>query len=391
MRLNEKTVRAITPPLKGYRLVRDDGLTGFAVRVTAKGAKSFTLNYTIDGRERRLTIGKWPAWTTTAARQRAKELRQQADRGIDPLEQRQHRREAPTFAELAEEYMARHGDSKKSAAAMAGMLGRDVLPVIGRRKAEDLKRRDIIALVEAKVRQTPIAGNRVLQLVRGIFNWGIGVDLVEYNPCHKVKAPAEENGRDRVLSAAEIRTVWNALPTASLTPTTAALLRLVLTTGQRPGECCAAEWDEIDGHWWTIPASKTKNDLAHRVPLSGLALEIIDGQRNDTALVFPSRYSSLKPASKAGLSTAVQLNECFGVPHWTPRDLRRTAASHMASIGVQRFIIGRVLNHSEPGITKVYDRHSYDAEKRAALAKWERHLRSIIGQGERAEVVEIGS
>ena len=101
MKLNETAVRKLPPPTTGYILFRDDELTGFAVRVTAQGAKSFTLNYTVDGRERRMTIGKYPAWSATAARLRVKELRQQIDRGIDPLGEKQKRRKAPTFADIA--------------------------------------------------------------------------------------------------------------------------------------------------------------------------------------------------------------------------------------------------------------------------------------------------
>jgi len=186
MQLNETAVRKLPSPATGYTIFRDDEMTGFAVRVTGNGAKSFVLGYTIDGRERRMTIGKYPNWSATAARQRVKELRQQIDRGIDPLGEKQQRRKAPTFADIAKEYWERHAVNKKSGQAYAAVLDRDVLPVWGKRKAEDIRRRDVIALVEAKAKSAPVGANRLLELVRGMFNWAISRDLLEYNPCIQV-------------------------------------------------------------------------------------------------------------------------------------------------------------------------------------------------------------
>ena len=390
MKLNETAVRKLPPPTTGYILFRDDEMTGFAVRVTAGGAKSFVLGYTVDGRERRLTIGKYPSWSATAARQRVKELRQQIDRGIDPLGEKQQRRKAPTFADIAKEYLERHAVNKKSGKAYAAVLDRDVLPMWGKRKAEDIKRRDVIALVEAKAKSAPVGANRLLELVRGMFNWAISRDLLEYNPCIQVKAPTKEKSRERVLSADEIRIMWSVLDAAPITPVVAGVLRFILTTAPRPGVTCAAEWTEIDHDWWTIPGSKTKNGLAHRVPLSSLALEILSERPKTGKYVFPSRYRSRNThTSEPSIANAVNLNGCFRLPHWTPHDLRRSGASHMASLEIARFVVGRVLNHAEPGVTKIYDRHSYDAEKRAALERWERRLRTIIGVPVESKVVEI--
>ena len=391
MKLNETAVRKLPPPATGYTIFRDDEMTGFAVRVTANGAKSFVLGYSVDGRERRMTIGKYPAWSATAARQRVRELRQLIDRGVDPLGDKLQRRQAPTFADIAKEYLERHAVNKKSGKEYAAALEREVLPEWGRRKAEDIKRRDVIALVEAKAKSAPIAANRLLALVRGMYNWAISRDLLEYNPCFQVKPPAKEQSRDRVLSADEIRVMWSALDDAPLTPTVVGILRFILVVGQRPGEVSTAEWTEVDGDWWTIAGSKTKNQLAHRVPLSSLALEILSNQPQTSKYIFPCRYQRKNThTSESSAANAVNRSRYFGLPRWTPHDLRRTAATTMASLGVARFVIGRVLNHAEPGVTKIYDRHSYDPEKRAALEKWERRLRAIISEPAGGKVVSIG-
>ena len=393
MRLNEAAIKKTEPPKAGNRVHYDDEIAGLGLRVTAAGARSFILNYRHEGRERRLTIGKWPAWTATAAREEAKKLRVKLDQGIDPLATKEERRKAPTVRDIAEQYMEIDGPRKKWGATEKQYLERDVLPVWGRLKAEDIKRRDVIALVERKAQQTPTAANRLLGVVRSMFNWAIRRDLLEVNPCLQVKPPAQENRRDRVLTEDEIRALWEKLDTAAMAPACRAALRLILATAQRPGEVIGAERSEFDigARWWTIPAPRSKNRNAHRVPLNGLALELIGGLENRGRFLFPSPYKPDSPITVAGLSNAVSVNQAhFGIARWTPHDLRRTAASHMASAGVSRFIVGRVLNHADRSTTAIYERYSYDLEKRKALDAWARKLQQIITGKPAGKVVPIG-
>lgn len=147
-------------------------------------------------------------------------------------------------------------------------------------------------------------------------------------------------------------------------------------------------WAEIEGDWWTIPPERSKNGLAHRVPLSPQARAILDALPHAGAHVFPGRKDGRPMANyqKAwqALTAVAKLEDV--VSH----DLRRTAASGMASLGVPRLVIAKVLNHVEPGITRVYDRHSYDAEKKDALTKWGRQLKAILaGKQGAAEVIPL--
>ncbi len=153
------------------------------------------------------------------------------------------------------------------------------------------------------------------------------------------------------------------------------------------------EWDELDLErgWWAIPREKTKGDRAHRVPLNDLALEVLAGwPRGDGPWVFPSRQG--KPLKVLALSQEVRLNRGhFGLPRFTPHDLRRTAASHLGAVGVDRFILGRLLNHSDREVTGIYDRYTYDKEKRRAMEKWATKLRRILGREvDQEKVVSIG-
>ncbi len=395
MRLNEAAIKGTKAPGTGYLLVRDGEIPGFGLRVTANDARAFVLTYTVEGRQRRLTIGTWPAWTATAARERAKELRRHIDSGQDPLEEKRARREAPTVEELAKDYLERHAAKLKSGGILREYIDRDILPVWGKWKAEDVRRRDVIELVECKAQDTPIAGNMLLGVVRGLFNWAIEKDLLEQNPAFKVKPPAPKNARDRWLSEAEIRQFWTRLDSAAMESECRAALRLILITAQRSGEVLSAERAEIDTDtgWWLIPAAKAKNKLQHGVPLSSLALDQIK-KLNPGRWLIRSRYTSKDAhTSVAGLSNALAANQQhFGLARFTPHDLRRTAATHMTkTCGVPRFIVGQVLNHSEKGVTAIYDRHSYDPEKKSALEKWDRELRRILGVPQRAKVVELVS
>jgi integrase len=391
LKLNEQVIKSAALPERGYVLLRDGELPGFALRVMASGARSFVLCYTANGVGRRMTIGGWPAWTAAAAREHAKELRRRIDLGEDPLMEKQARRDAMTVSELAREYLERHAAKKKSGKVLAEYLRRDVLPAWGRWKAEDVRRRDVIELVEKKADRTPVAGNMLLGVIRAMYNWAIEKDLFEQNPAARVKPPAEKRPRERWLTEGEIRKVWTRLEAARMAPECRRALRLILITAQRPGEVLSMESTEVDrdADTWIIPAEKSKNGKQHTVPLSSLALETI-AECEPGRWLFPGWNATGRHLSVAGLSNAAASNQAhFGIPRWTPHDLRRTAATWMVKSGVPRFIVERVLNHSDKSIGSVYDRHSYDTEKRAGLERWERELRRIIGRPAKAKVVEL--
>jgi integrase len=244
-----------------------------------------------------------------------------------------------------------------------------------------------------------------------MFNFALSRDIVPANPCQQVRAPAAENQRDRALSVDEVRRLWEALDTACLEPTevgdndagrlsmakgTALALKFQLVTAQRKGEVACAAWSEIDldTKIWTIPVEKSKNRLPHRVPLTDLALKLLEEIRSISRAdqedpddrspwLFPSpRAKGQQHILETAIDRAVRNNrEAFGIPYWVPHDLRRTAASMMTSIGVSRLTVSKILNHVERGVTASYDRHSYDNEKRKALEAWSRKLESILTSG----------
>jgi integrase len=174
-----------------------------------------------------------------------------------------------------------------------------------------------------------------------------------------------------------------------------AAIRLILITGQRPGEILGMEWSEIDfeSATWEIPSAKAKNAETHQVPLSLMALKIAMSLPRHGKFAFPSRTGASidesRPMKTHALSSAVRRNrELLGLEQFCPHDLRRTAATFMSSLGVERFIISRILNHTERSITSVYDRYGFDKEKRRALVMWAGKLEEIL-VGRKRKVISI--
>lgn len=366
----------------------DEEVAGLLLRVTETGKRTWYVFYRVKGQgvaRRRMLIGEYPGITLSEARRRARSILDDAAVGIDRGAEKQLADGVITFQALADEYLEKWAEVRKkerSAKEDARILKKDVLPKWKRRKINQIKRRDVIELLDAvNARGLQVHANRVLALVRKIFNWAISRDLLEANPCAQVQAPCQEVQRDRVLSEDEIKKFWAACD--RLQPVVAASFRMRLVTAQRGGEVQHMRWADLDleSGWWTIPAEFAKNGLAHRVPLSPLALSLLDEIKELTKAkksewVFPSRMVKDKPLSNP--SHSGKLARTYSGVEFELHDLRRTAASHMASMGVQRLVLSKILNHVETGVTAVYDRHSYDQEKRQALDVWAERLIEIL-------------
>jgi integrase len=266
---------------------------------------------------------------------------------------------------------------------------------LGDRKARDISRRDLVAFLESIVdRGAPVTANRVHALLVQLFNWATAKDLLPASPMAGVERPGgEEKPRKRILTVDEVKAFWSKADTAEMAEPTKLALKLLLVTAQRRGELTFAKWSDFDlgAKVWTIPIELLKTSHArredpepHTVPLSPLALELLRKLRaltGEGAYVLPAHADKRKDRSYSErvLSRAVRENEAhFGIAHFTPHDLRRTAASFMTKLKVPRLHVEKVLNHSTGDIAEVYDRHDYLPEKRTALETWAKHLEGIV-------------
>jgi integrase len=386
--LTVRYIDSITPPAKGRDIYWDAGIPGFGLRITAAGGKSWVLVYTLRGvAGLKWTIGSYPKVPLADAREKAWEGLGKVAKGVDPAVEKRVERERDTFKEMAEDYIERHAKPNKRSWKQDRLaLDRDLLPAFGNRKAAEVRRRDVIDLLDGiKARGATVMANRTLEIIRRIYNWGIQKERLTINPCIGIP-PFPEQARDRVLSEAELRAVWHALDKQPAL--VAARYRLLILTAQRSGEVRQMKWadvPDIDSGWWTIPAELAKNGLSHRVWLPLMAQEILHSIRRTGGgglWIFPAAAGA--GAVSHGYRTLGKIKRSSGVD-FRPHDLRRTVASHMASMGVSRFTIGRVLNHIETSVTATYDRHSYDAEKRQALETWAKRLEEIIAGEKHAD------
>jgi integrase len=324
--------------------------------------------------------------------------------GRDPQGERRAARQGDTFAEVAQLYLDRSAKRrKKSWAEDERKIRRDMVPVLGRRKLRDIRRRDVIALVESIAegggpgrrnpgRPAPVAANRVLALVSRIFSFALERELVESNPAYRLRKPAKEAARERVLAEQEIAALWAAL--GHLQPTVAAAWKLILVTGQRPGEVMRLRRSDLNrdvaGWWWTIPAEWSKNGQAHRVPLTQPALDIIaelGPGLGESEWLLSSRHAG-KRLTWLNASTR-RLLKLTGLPRFTPHDLRRTAASMMLSLGTSPHVVEALLNHRPRGIAAVYQRYGYGPEMRRALDQLGERIGAIVAGVSCATVVRL--
>lgn len=386
MGLTVLQVRQIVPQEKRFEV--GDG-KGLYIRCFPTGVKTWVFRYNFEGNPRRMTLGKFPTMTLAEAREAHGKALADVERGIDPgaiaTNAKRARKAAPTFADLLEEFWTRELKATKSGHERKRLVEKDALPAWRTRKAKDITRRDIVVLMDEVRDRAPVTANRLLGVLARMFNFAAERGIIEDSSATRIRRPSEAP-RVRVLNDDELRRFWHGLEEVDVYPATRLALRMILLTGQRPGEVTGMTWEEIDGDWWTIPANRMKGGQEHRVPLTPLALEAIKEAKRyagDRPFVFASSQQTARSLSITvhSLSRGVlRHREEMGISeHYTPHDLRRTCRTRLAEIGIDDVVAEKVLGHQLQGILKVYNRHSYDTEKRAALMAWENRLRRILG------------
>ncbi|MEI8355586.1 MAG: integrase arm-type DNA-binding domain-containing protein [Deltaproteobacteria bacterium] len=392
---------------------------GFAVKVWPSGVKTWVYIYTFESKRKEMRLGEYPAMKLADARTKYNEAYELHKNGRDPgaeeRQQKEERRLADTIEDLVKEYIKKHAKvNKRSWKNDERLLNKEVVTIWGDRKAEDIRKRDVVLLLESIVeRGSPAMSNQTLKIVRKMFNFAVERDILHHTPCTGVKALAPNNSRERTLNEAEIKALWANLDAGIISDEIKRALKLILVTAQRPGEVIGMRAAEIDKHWWTIPSERAKNGRTHRVYLTNLAVSLI-GDTKGKDFLFPCPHKKkIKQIEAHAVGVAVRRNLAWpvtnkngkplfdtdgnpvtenklGIEQFTPHDLRRTAATFLAKMGNMDEVIDAVLNHAKQGVIKVYNQYRYDTEKQKALEAWERKLNSII-KGEKGKVISIGN
>lgn len=295
-RLTDSLIRKLPTPAKGNRIIYDEIVPGFGVRVTAGGTRSFILNYWVEGRERRMTIGQFPSWTAASGRKQAQRLKRDIDLGVDPLAEHNEKRSAPTIRQLFERYEREHlpTKSERSAADDRSMWRNDILPVLGSIKVAAIEPHQCDALHRKISRDRPVRANRVLEVLRKALNLAIRWGWIERNPASGCRRNPEQK-RHRYLARDEVAKLVEALRSHPERASADALLFMLLT-GCRRGEALNAKWAQFDlrNRIWTKPSSETKQRREHRVPFSLAVAELLDWRRAESvgAFVFPGKLGA---------------------------------------------------------------------------------------------------
>jgi integrase len=401
VKFTSRGIDAIRPPQSGRVEYWDSIVTGLGLRVSETNRRSWVVMYRQHGRLRRMTLGTYPKKSMAAARDEAKKIFAAVASGEDPASEKNAERKADSFKELANLYIELYAkENKKSWKFDQELINRDLLPSLGSKRAHDVNRRDVVAILDRMVRRgAPVGANRTLAVLRKMYSWAIMTGRVEMvaNPCFDVPKPTKTTSRERVLKDNEIQKFWGKLPEVRIREHTRLALKFLLITGQRRGEAAKMRWSEVDQDNWTIPAENSKNGKTHIVPLSRMALDTLskimklnkeNKKVGDKApvYVFPSSRSG-KHIGPSAISHAISNNlEEFDLPHFTVHDLRRTAATNFGKLKVPRLVVVKTLNQSDSSITATYDRHDYLEEKREALQSWSDRLEIIVSDVQQKEI-----
>lgn len=409
--LTTKAVEAAKPdPDKRYE-VPDPALSGLYLVVQPSGVKSWALRYRFAGKPAKLTLGRWPLMGLAEARAAASDALEKIERGKNPAIEKKATKAAKVEAQLSERdkiktlmalYAKRHLASLKSGDVVRRELDRFVVAAWGERDIHDITKRDVIDLLdEIADSGRVVTANRIRAYLSKFLNWCVQRDVLAISPATGVKPVAKETSRDRVLTDDEIRWFWAACEADGFP--WGPLGKVLLLTGQRLNEVAQITDGEVRGDLWHLSADRTKNGRAHDVPLPRLARDVLAGVERIAGrqgFIFTTTGNS--PVSgffkaRATLADAMEQiaakerGEPVEIPRWTFHDLRRTAATGMARLGIPVRVTEAVLNHvsgTGGGIVAVYQRHDYAEEKRQALEAWAGFVAELI-EGKPGNVVRL--
>lgn len=424
--MKEHTLKRLKyDPLKGRTDYLDPPMPGhgtFGVRLN-QTCKSFILLYSFHSHPRRLTLGTYPDLSLSEARSLAAKAIELLKKGIDPGQKKivelVEYRTSPTFEEAVVSYLEWAEKNKKSWREDERMLRTEFVPHLGRTKIGDVRRKQVMALLDHKAKTAPVQANRLLAVIRKMFNFCVEREILDATPLVQIKKVAKETPRERSLNRHELVWFLHQLAGASLSQNTRFSLLLSLMLAQRSGQIVGMRWVDfdLDDRIWDRSGKFEKNNNPIAIPLSDDVLSILNYLRErqiqkamaaDPACwagsktlpspgqyVFPGRRPA-KPQTQPSLNRAMRrfydtyvkdsdraeqeglLRIADGYPRPIVHDLRRTATTHMSKQGLGKDIRSRILNHKDLSVDAIYDRYSYFEEKDEALQGWHTFLKGLL-------------
>jgi integrase len=389
----------------GKPVLLSDG-DGLYLRKQTRDGASWTLRYHFAGRQHWLTLGNYPDMPLSQARIEARQARVLLDRQQNPLAVRRavlaEERQKESFKSLCEDWYRAEVQARglKHPAVPRRYLDKYLLPKLGRLPASDITPADVARVLDEIKGRAPTAANDLLRFTRRIFAFGVRRRFLLSNPAAdfspRLDAGGTERPRSRVLNSDELAQLFEKIrETPSFGEDNLLAVNLLLALCVRKGELLGARWEEFDlealspsGAVWRLPAARTKTGEGLEIPLVPEVVDWFLRLRELAAgseYVFPKRRRDPRErVPHVGVDTlnAALQRVKHGLPHFTLHDLRRTARTHLAALGIRREVAERCLGHKLRGVEGTYDRHDYFKDRRVALESWTALLLGIE-RGER--------
>jgi integrase len=378
--LTEISIRRMVPG-EHRREIPDGLLPGLYLSIEPSGSRSFVVRYRVASRTRKQTLGRWPAISLANARGLARDAILAVKQGRDPARERQTQRreaEANTLRAVCDMYFRLAGAKLRSAREQQTVLARLVIPNLGHRGIDTIRRRDVTALLDqVQTTSGPSMAEKVLQILRRIFNWHATRTDDFLSPIVRGmnRTKQKDRARSRILSDDEIQALW-ATAEADRGPF-GPWLQFLMLTGARRSEALGMRRGEFAGNDWILPPERNKTGTELVRPLSPAALSVI------TRVPVIASGDIVFTANGRGAIGAIsgrkaQVDKASGVTGWRIHDLRRTARSLMSRAGVQSDHAERCLGHVIGGVRGTYDRHEYYNEKAKAFEALAAVIETII-------------
>jgi integrase len=385
---NQLLIERLKPKATPY-LIWDKQQHGLVIRVEPSGYASFKVIYSRHGRPRWYSIGRVDAINLAKARELAADVMYKVAKGDDPQADRKAERSSGTFEELAIQYRDHAKKKNKSWKQADNLVNKHLVPRWGKLLAADIVRSDVKSLL-AKI-ERPILSNQILASASAVFTWAIREELsgVKINPCSKIDRNDTKTAKsDRILSDSELPKFWAAFDSVGLVEGSA--LKMILLTGQRPGEVAHLRTEHTADGWWSMPGAPvakldwpgTKNKQSHKVFLPLAAQAIIADLGSTGGMVFAG------PRGKAVSLTKPMRTICqaLGAERATPHDLRRTHSSAVAKL-FGRDAMHRITNHKEGGVGDIYDAAEYADRNQTIMEAIANKFLSLIDGGAADNVI----
>lgn len=384
-KLTEVKIKNIKPNGKIERFADGEGLY---LETSVAGGKFWRMKYRVDGKEKRLSFGEWPAVSLKEARDKRDEAKKQLRGSLDPSAEKKKAKieqAAPTFRDIALEYVEKQRGvwAESHTRTVEGRLKLDVYPAFGNRFIVEVTPQDVLAMLrKIEERRAFETASRVLGFCSLIFKYAVTLGLLVNDPCRDLRPALKPYAKGQLAAITkpkEVGALMLAVDDYKGSVVVRAALLFSALTFCRPGEIRHAEWSEIDfdRSEWTIPAEKMKGRIEHRVPLSRQALEVLHGispYTRNGKYVFPTPRSNNRPLSENGVLSALR-NMGYTKEQMTAHGFRSMASTLLNELGHRADVIEAQLAHKGADrIRAVYNRAEYMNERRNLMQSWADYL-----------------